>query len=167
MRCFLGVQTWSRKVRVAGFRALSSSSLQLLLTGMSWINAAISHLQGLLPSLPASQPPGLGLLLSSLPFYLHHHLMTCRRCEIPEARLCGLLLKGWLPTLAPASPFGGSDTQPSFPTRPAGPTQGAEGFFWELSREEEPGGATEAQAWAVCSVPVVQAGLQAARGTLE
>lgn len=86
--------------------------------------------------------------------------MTCRRCEFPEALLCGLLLKGWLPTLAPASPFGGSDTQPSFPIPPAGPTQGAEGLFWERNREEEPGKATEA--WAVCSGPDVQAGLQAA-----
>lgn len=110
------------------------------------------------PRLPGSQPRAVAFIP---PFYLHHHLMTCRRCEIPEAQLCGLLLKGWLPTLAPASPFGGSDTQPFFPIRPAGPTQGAEGFFWELKREEEPGEATEAQAWVVCSVPVVQAWLQA------
>lgn len=173
MGCFLGVQTQSRDVRQTGLRGLSSPSSQLLM-GMSWINPAISHLQAppasqppslpvsQSPSLPGCQSPSLGLLLSSPTPNLHHHLMTSRRCESPKAQLCGPLLKGWLSTLVPASPFGGSDTPPSFPTPPAGPTQGAEGFFWELNGEEESGEATEAQARVVCSAPVVQAGLQAA-----
>lgn len=72
------------------------------------------------------------------------HLITYRRCEFPEAPLCGPLLKVCFPPQFLGVTFEGLTDGSSFPTPPAGQAQGTEGVFWEQTKKEEPGGVTKA-----------------------
>lgn len=83
---------------------------------------------------PTSPGPGIQPSFQSV-----GHLITYRRCEFPEAPLCGLLLKVCFPTPVSGSPLKGLTDGSSFPTPPAGQAHGAEGVFWEQTGEEELG----------------------------
>ena len=97
----------------------------LLLTHMLWNSPVLCSLLVWAPEAqPSLQAVG--------------HLITGRRCEFPEAPLCGPLLKVCFPTPISGSPFGRSDRRSLFPTPPAGQAQGTEGAFWEQAGEEEP-----------------------------